>query len=396
MPEQALLTGSSLFPLNVILVGDCQSVRPTLFRQAICVENEYATPATALNLFKPSDDVRLFVVEVSSAAEIGAFKRLTEAFPGQLFLALVPETADRKFLFEVMRAGARQVVATPPEAEDLQAVLDWFSNQFGYEASKSQVIAVAGVTGGAGTTSIALNLAYEIHVRHQMNVLLTELTSSVGSLATYLDFKPRHTTRALFNLPNAVDLQQMREALTTVEEGFQVLPADNESIEPLDITPDKAHRLLTCCRRLSQMVVVDVPSEFDDVFFGTLGSAHHIVLVCNQSLASVRTVKMVHEALLRMDGVPRPVVLINRFDSRNKAFSRSTLLRCLPGLDLVSVAYDPAIMQATDTGMPLRKSNPHAPALKDLDELADSLNRQSVPAANKSLVSRALHALGLS
>ena len=50
------------------------------------------------------------------------------------------------------------------------------------------------------------------------------------------------------------------------------------------------------------VALFDVPCTYDDMYFETLAIADQVVLVGEQKIPSIRTLKLVCEALTRIDG----------------------------------------------------------------------------------------------
>ena len=104
-----------------------------------------------------------------------------------------------------MRAGASEILSLPIQAEEFKAALDRIAVQFVYSVKDTKVIAVAGVTGGSGATTVALNLAYEIADRHGLRCILADLSLRMGVVASHLNIEPGHTILDLLRDTGRVD-----------------------------------------------------------------------------------------------------------------------------------------------------------------------------------------------
>ena len=132
----------------------------------------------------------MFIVYVDSDEELAQLRRLSGTFVGRPIIALVNPDRDGSMILKAMRAGALQVVPLPLRREDFGAAMDCIAVQFGLARGRAKTIAVAGTTGGCGTTTIALNLAYELAYLKQVNCILMELSLRMGVLASHLDVQP--------------------------------------------------------------------------------------------------------------------------------------------------------------------------------------------------------------
>src|SRR6185312_11912944 len=110
------------------------------------------------------------------------------------------------------------------------------------------------------------------------------------------------------------------------------------------------HQLIAICRRLAPLVILDVPSTFDDLQFQTLAVADQVVLVGAQTVASVRTLKLLRDTLEREEGIAGMRLVINRYEPSLPGFSAERLADLL-GTPVLTVANDyPAVMSAVNAG----------------------------------------------
>src|SRR5216683_1683433 len=152
--------------LNVVLIGCSESIAPHVRRELLnrgaTVEAEFpdARHATeGLRLSQGSSPI--LVVHLRSSEGPDQVSQLSGRFVGQPILALLDAGTDPSAIFCAMRAGAAQVVPLPLQAEDFGAALDSIALHFASHAGEATVLAVSGATGGCGTTTMAINLAYE-------------------------------------------------------------------------------------------------------------------------------------------------------------------------------------------------------------------------------------------
>ncbi len=85
------------------------------------------------------------------------------------------------------------------------------------------MIAVAGVTGGSGATTVALNLAYEIADRHSLRCVLVDLSLRMGVVASLLNIEPAYTINDLLRDSRRIDTNLAQQALIRVADNFEIL-----------------------------------------------------------------------------------------------------------------------------------------------------------------------------
>lgn len=327
----------------------------------------------------------LFIVQLPTGDDLSALVAFTSALPGQPVVVLLPPGSDLARLLAVQRAGAAQVVPLPLQRDDFARALDCVALQFAPPSVHGQLIALCGVTGGCGATTVALNLACDLAqsagAARRGNVLLVELVRQMGSLATYLDIAPPLTTYELLTDPSRLTPHRVRQAMTTAAPGLNVLVGPYEEINPGALSPRHVYQLVELCRGLAPTVVLDVPCGFDDLQFETLALADQVVLVGVQTVASIRTLKLIRDTLRRESGVQDQKLVVNRYESNLPGFTADRLAELLRVPQVLTVANDyPSVMAALNYGKPLALATPHSPVLADIHRLAVALS--GAPAAS--------------
>ncbi len=251
--------------------------------------------------------------------------------------------------------GTSQVVNLPLQADDFKQALDCIANQFGAPAG-SIVIAAAGVTGGCGATTMAINIAFEIsQANPHLRVVLAELSLQMGKLPLYLNVEPRLTTHDLLKDIHRIDLHFMQQALTPIVEGFSILAGPYHAVTPMSSPATDVMLLIQSLRQLADVVVLDVPCTYDAIYFDTLNSADKVVLVGEQKVPSIRSMQMVHGSL---NAKPH-VLVLNRYDPNLPGFGVDRLKQMLRVDELETVASDyPAVSSSINQGLPLRLKEP--------------------------------------
>jgi pilus assembly protein CpaE len=358
---------------------------------AVCAD---LTAARTEALAHPAES-HLFVVHLPGDVDVSRLAALTSAAPGQPVVVLLPPGADLARFMAVQRAGAAQVVPLPFQADDFLRALDCIAVQFAPPAREARVIAVCGVSGGCGATTLALNLACELGLPGPRGrpggVLLVELARQMGTLAAYLNINPEVSTHDLLSDASRLTTQGIRQALTTVAPGVDVLVGPYLDLTPGAFAPRHVYQLVALCKRLAATVVLDVPCSFDDLQFETLALADQVVLVGVQSIASVRTLKMVRDTLEREEGIRGQRLVINRYEHGLPGFSAAHLASLLQVPQVHTVANDyPSVMAAVNHGKPLRLAAPHSRVLADVRALADALAGSASGAQEGDRLARAL------
>jgi pilus assembly protein CpaE len=365
-----------MYPLPVILIGCTENalvdLKPHLANEAIRIDAEFPTMAAARGeLTIAEEQKRLFIVHVRDEADVKNLELLNNTCPGHPILGLAE--GNTNLLLDTMRAGAAQVVGFPLQTSDLERAFHRIARQFGFAPAECKVVAVSGVTGGAGATTIAINLASEIAGLYKSPTILTEVGSQVGKLAVCLNAKP-HTTMQQLLGNSKLDSALVRGSLTDIEENFRILAGSYQQVHGKNVAVAEVVRLLEITRHLASTVLVDMPYSTDDVYFGVLGLVDYVVLIAEQRVPSIHALAVVRDALERRGIGARQILVVNRYDAALPKLDVKNLCKLLqvPMLETVRNDYL-AVAGAQNNGWPLRREAPRSPVLQDLGRLSATL-----------------------
>ncbi len=391
----------SAYPLPVILVGietlTLSEVRGELSLAEAEVESEFPSSEAMLECLRRSKErPRLLIVQLGEGCDDLAVERLSGYFAGWLIMALMPGDSSLQEIQRVYRAGARQVVQLPLECEDFHRALKTIAVQVDRAAGGRHVVAVAGVTGGCGATTLAINLAYEIANQFQRPTVLAELTLQVGAFASMLDIHPQITLPYLLREIDRVDDLLIEKALVTYEQGLKVLAGATQvgPIPRAELT--QVSRIIDWLKNLADVTVLDVPGTFNDADLGVLYSADYVVLVGLQNVPSIRTLKLFVEMFPEERVNHSLWIAINRYNPQLKGYTCAELREMLKTPNLVPIANDfRAVNRAINHGQPLRKTAPETAILRDIHRLIHPLLGldEGPSGKQKGLLRRVVHAL---
>lgn len=389
-----------MYSLKINLIGCDNTVVPPAARKILqrwaVIDVDYPTIAAfQKNVFMKDGETRLLIIYIREVDDIDKLKRVSLNFPRYPILAVFDSTSDATLVVKIMRAGALQVVHPPVLPDDLKEALDCIAAKHEGLTKLAKLVTVTGSIGGCGGTTVATNLTYELARRVKERCILMELSLRKGVLANHLDIVPRYSTTDLIADINRIDSYILQAALSEVAENFCVLAGPYDTIQTEKPNLENTMRLVELTRHLAAWVVLDVPSTYDDLFFRTLMTSDHIVLVTDQTVTGIRGVQMVCSAL----GQHRPIILINRYNS-GSGLNLDRIKEFLPGQEVCILSNDPAVVAAMNNGKPLRLQKPRSPVLTDINSILDKLDvgerAQTVATTNNSIFGRLSRALSLS
>ena len=252
--------------------------------------------------------------DVDKALDLVA--RLNETSP-ECSILVVSASADGKLILRAMRAGAKEFLNQPVRLQDLLDSLERIADRrFGRGEAKargSSVIAVAGSTGGVGTTSVAVNLGCALARDPKNTVALVDLDLCLGDADVFLDTIPDYTLVDVAQNVTRLDFALLKRSLTKHSSGLFLLPRPVQMEDMSLISPDDLQRVIGLLKATFTHLVLDLSKSYTPLDMVALQAANHILLVTQLDLPCLRNVVRLMMSLGNMKGVGEKVkIVVNR------------------------------------------------------------------------------------
>ena len=310
---------------------------------------------------------------------------------------LVTENVSANHLHQLLRLGAEEFLPYPlPEGELASAVARLRTpapepaapQRVGKVApakisTDGVVLAVQGMAGGTGSTTMAVNLAWELANMkgdHQPRVALLDMNHQFGSVATYLDLPRRDAVHELLSDVEAMDDDAFCASLVQFEEKLNVLTAPPD-ILPMDyLTQDDVTHLIETARQNFDYVVIDMPSVITQWTDVVLNTAHVYFAMLELEMRSAQNTLRL-KRVLQAEDLPfeKMRFILNRAPKFTDLTGRSRIKRLAESLGISIEVHLPdggkPVMQACDHGQPLAESAAKNPLRKEIVKLATQLHQ---------------------
>lgn len=247
------------------------------------------------------------------------------------------------------------------------------------------VMAIQGLAGGTGGTTLAVNLAWELanaggKKETPPRVCILDLDLQFGSVSTYLDLPRRETVYELLSDTESMDDDIFAQALMGYEEKVFVLTAPADLL-PLELAePEDIQRIIDMARKHYDYVIIDLPKTLVQWSETVLTAAHVYFATLELDMRSAQNTLRLKRAL-QSEGLPFEKLrfVLNRAPKFTDLNGKSRVKRLADSLDIKIDIQLPdggkQVTQAGDHGEPLAKSAAKNPLRKEIAKLATSLHK---------------------
>jgi pilus assembly protein CpaE len=323
-------------------------------------------------------DVLFLEVTEPAEAAFDLAEKIGIELPECMVIAMSPAVRP-ELMRQGMRAGVEDLIARPADLGQVRSSLEHALHKkhqrLQTRESRGRQIAVLGVTGGLGTTTIATNLAVALaRTEGTGPVVLADCDFSMGSVPSFLDMGIEYTMLELRSERSRLEGEAVRQLLPRHRSGAYIL-AGPARIEDLDeVSHEDVAGVLDLCRSAFRCIVVDAGHGFDERRMEILDASSVILLVTQLNVAALRNARRALEMLDRFGYDTERMKLVASRVGKGAAVSLADAQRSLGQTFAFAVPNDfPAAINAIDVGIPLVESKRSSRASASLLSMAQAL-----------------------
>ena len=271
----------------------------------------------AIAAMQKSATPRVLIVDIGGQDEpLGALGALAEVTEPDVVVLVVGDPGELDFYRAITRGlGAREYLPKPLTRD--KVALHFAPVVSGQAVSEqsvlgSQVITVTGARGGAGASTVALNLAWHFGVLARRHTVLLDPDLHMGVAAFLLNLRPGPGLRRALEAPERIDALLAERAAIPAADRLHVLAGHEKLTTDLPCAPGTAAALLEALRRRYNFIVADVPFRPDPLHRELLDLANQRVVVMEPTLASVRDALRLLALPATQGQTRRAIVVLNR------------------------------------------------------------------------------------
>ncbi|WP_461331595.1 AAA family ATPase [Bradyrhizobium elkanii] len=317
------------------------------------------TIRNAIRMLESDTELFALVVDISGIDDpFAELERLASVCPPDVRVSLVGESREITFYRELMEIGITEYLPKPLTRD---TVMDLLRPKLLGDVPTAQadrgghVISICGAQGGAGATSIAINLALQLAEATKAKVALLDLHLQNGETAVMLGVQPGPGLRIALENPLRADTLFLERAAIDVNERVCLISADEELDAQLDITEAGVRHVLGLLRQRFNYIVVDVPVPFGPSMYPVIKLSRHVLVLLEAEVTGLRNAHALRNAVTNIAGKDRVFTLLNRAN-RPGGLPRATIVKALGAEpDMVIPDLGKGMTQAVNLGIPALK-----------------------------------------
>ena len=389
--------------IRVLIVDDVSETRENVkkllqFESDVDVVGIARTGKEAIQVSQElNPDVVLMDINMPDMDGIAATEAIRTKQPAVQVIILSVQS-DQNYMRKAMLVGARDFLSKPPMGDELisairragemariekskssqvQAVaassnLSGASSGFG--GPKGKIITVYSPKGGAGCTTLAVNLALTLN-NGDTRVALVDGNLQFGDVAVFINEQGKNTMLDLAPRADELDAEIVEEVMVKhAASGLHILAAPSRPEHAEKISSGQFAKVLEYLSQLYAYVVVDTASLLTDVTLAAIDISDLIVLVTTQDIPSIKNCRLFLD-LLQTLGVERNRILfvMNRYDKRINITPERVAENLKQEVALTIPLDEATATKAVNRGIPFMLDNKSQPVSRGVFLLAESV-----------------------
>ncbi|TWU02774.1 AAA family ATPase [Stieleria varia] len=350
----------------------------TVWLEADCSRYEFFSDI----IEQTAPDVGVVTLDSDEDRAIALVERLSKEAKDTVILA-ASESTDGHLILRTIRSGAREFLTLPVTKDDLAAALGRVSQQkFGTAdggGRSCEVIAIAGATGGVGTTSASVNLGCILASDSRNSVALLDLDLALGDADVFLDAIPDYTLADVVQNISRLDIQLLKQSLTKHSSGLYLLPRPVELHDTASITDESLRKVIGLLKASFSHLIIDLSKTYSPVDMAAIEAASRVILMTQLDLPCLRNVVRLMMSFEEIEGLQSKVeIVVNRAGLESGQISLKKAKETL-GREVYALLPNDyrTMVEVRNNGVPLITQAPKAAITQAMRDLAAKLQGKS-------------------
>jgi pilus assembly protein CpaE len=315
-------------------------------------------------------------MDVGSLEQIESLQRIVRRLEGRAPVVVVTEQFNAAAVRILVQLQIADFLVKPITTADLvRCCIRALQGPGRQDNAESQVYTFMPAAGGVGTTTLAVQTAFQLHrsVTRAASTCVVDLNFQQGACAEYLDLEPRFDINEIENQPERLDRQLLDVMLSRHESGLCVLAAPTDPADMRSFNTDVVVRMLDLVSAYFDNVVIDMPRTWFPWTETVLLGSNRLYIVSEMTVPCLRHTQRLIKAIEdRTAREVKPSVIVNRFEQKKAGGGiKQTDVEEILGDHFaggISNNYR-LVREAVDRGVPLHDIDEGANVLQDLKRI---------------------------
>lgn len=404
--------------IRVLIVDDLPETRENVrkllqFESDIEVIGQAGTGEEAVQMAKEHQpDIILMDINMPGIDGIGASQQITESVPS-VQIIIMSVQSDPNYLRRAMMAGARDFLTKPFGGDELVAAIRRVHDKRPTISAtpsrqprqsvgdtpvepmtlpEGNVIAVYSPKGGAGCTTVAINLAVAL-ARRGRRTILVDGSLQFGDVSVMLNMKAVTSIADLSDRGNELDHDLISSISQVHRSNLNVLLAPPRPEMADVVTEENIKQLLAALKESFDFIIVDTTTYLSEKTLAVLDLADRIVLIAQQNLSSLKNVSRFFDLAESLEYETQKVwLVVNRAKSKQgKGISVHDVGKALKRPIYGTIPDDEiTVTDASNQGVPMvmgehQKKNISLAIIKIADQIAKELMDGKAPVSSSKV-----------
>ncbi len=279
-------------------------------------------PLVMQNLQRAEVPVWVIGFDRDRSAAIVACQAIQQATHGHCSLVAVSDNADAAPILEAMRAGCSEYLTSPVHVDQFAGAVERLRMRLDSRKTivpkpTGRIVAMLGVRGGAGATTLAVHLGSFLAGQYGKRTLLLDEHRRLGHVSLYLGAEEAnyHFYELVRNI-GRLDESLLQGFVIHHSSCLDILPSPDSFDDAANVSLEDIQRAIRFLGQNYEFVVIDCPHGVHNLSLATIDCCDELYLIATPDVPALRDLSSCINSFLQSNVPPEKIkVVINRYSS---------------------------------------------------------------------------------
>lgn len=322
-----------------------------------------------------SADALVIVTDVLTSEDTKLLERIYMS-KKNVIMILITGTRDIEILTEAMSCGIGKVLTTDMEQSHIQQeiISEIAKNRNrGTDAKEqnydSKILSIFGTKGGAGKTTVAVNMAVALQKKGK-KVLLIDLDLQFGDVGVFMDI-PVYDTISDLVAENDYSLTTVNSYLYTHSSGVRVLLAPQSPEFAELVKPTHINNIIDAVKDSYDYIIFDLGPTLDDCVLQALELSDNIYFIITPEISTLKNTKTCMNVLNTLELAKKVKFILNK-DGDSYVKKKDVEATLDQDIVLVISSDSKTTIASINRGVPIVIASPKSKVGKEITRFVNS------------------------